>query len=175
MLNAQNLEYIAANLIKSGVILTVGFIIQVIAGALLKAVAKKALDEEDDHSSKFEQKAKTLLKLINNIANIFVFAIVVLMLLSLWGIDITPILTGAGILGLAVGFGTQTLVRDLVTGFFILFENQYNVGDYIKTAGIEGTVTEIRLRTTVLKGDNNVVHIIPNSTITSVTRVNKDK
>ena len=87
------------------------------------------------------------------------------------GLDITPILTGAGLLGLAVSFGSQTLVRDLISGFFIIVENQFNVGDKVKIANIEGKVIAINLRTTVLENKHQRIYI-PNSEIKNVV-VNK--
>ena len=85
------------------------------------------------------------------------------MSLTSLGFNITPLLTGAGILGLAISFGAQTLVKDLISGFFILFENQFNVGDTIKIDTFEGIVYKITFRTTILKNkDNNFIYI-PNS------------
>ena len=95
------------------------------------------------------------------------------MILSQWGVNIAPLLAGAGILGLAVGFGTQTLVKDIVTGFFILLEGNYNIGTEIEIAGVKGEVKKINLRTTVLEADKGIIHIIPNSKITDIAIINK--
>ncbi len=116
------------------------------------------------------QRLLTLQTVTENIVSIVIWTVAGLIILSAWNVDITPILTGAGILGLAVGLGSQTLVRDLVSGLFVLVENQYNVGDRVEVAGVIGTVRRINLRTTVLKGDDDSVHIIPNSQITKVTK-----
>lgn len=120
--------------------------------------------------SALEARAQTLASIAKNVIDVGVGVAVVLMLLSEWGLDIGPLLAGAGIAGLAVGFGTQTLVKDVVTGFFILLENQFNVGDTVKIAGIKGKVVEAKLRTTVLEGENGTVHIIPNSKIAEVSK-----
>ena len=92
------------------------------------------------------------------------------MLLGQWGIDIRPILAGAGLFGVVVGFGAQTLIRDFITGLFVLVENLYTVGDYIKVAGVEGTVVNINLRTTVLK-NSDIIHVVPNSQVTTITKL----
>jgi small conductance mechanosensitive channel len=88
--------------------------------------------------------------------------------LSAISINVTGLLAGAGVLGLAIGFGAQNLVRDVITGFFIIFEDQFSVGDYVRIGQSEGTVEEIGLRTTKLKGINGEIHIFPNGTIIEV-------
>ena len=87
------------------------------------------------------------------------------------GVDITPLLTGAGIFGVAFGLGAQSLLKDLVNGFFILIEDQFVVGDAVELAGKSGVVEAINLRTTVLKGADGSVHVIPNSQITVASRL----
>lgn len=116
-------------------------------------------------------KTKTLRTMLKNIIDAVLFLIASLIILSEWGVNIGPILTGAGIIGLAVSFGSQTLVKDLIAGFFIIFEDQFNVGDRIKVVDkYEGRVDKITLRLTVLKdGKGNHVYI-PNSTITTVIK-----
>lgn len=118
-----------------------------------------------------EQRAQTLGSVLKSILNVIILCVTGVTLLSEWGINVTPIITGAGIVSLAVGFGSQALVRDFVTGIFILTENQYNIGDRIRAAGVEGTVREIKLRTTTLVGDDGVVHIIPNSSISLISKL----
>lgn len=121
------------------------------------------------------QRVKTLRSLIGNILNIVIFGTAGVMLLAEWGVSIAPILTGAGVLGLAVGFGSQSLVKDVVTGFFILIENQFNVGDDVEIAGFRGRVVELRIRTTVIKGKDGELFILPNSQLTKVTLFPKVK
>jgi small conductance mechanosensitive channel len=89
-------------------------------------------------------------------------------------IDITPILTSAGILGLAVGFGAQTLVKDLIAGFFLTFENQVRVGDVATINGTGGLVEAINLRTIVLRDINGAVHVFPNGSIERLSNLTKD-
>jgi small conductance mechanosensitive channel len=85
------------------------------------------------------------------------------------GVDLAPILAGAGIIGLAVGFGAQTLVKDVISGFFLLLEDQYRVNDEVSIAGARGHVEEIGLRTTVLRDADGRVHIVPNGAVGVVT------
>ncbi len=95
------------------------------------------------------------------------------MVLDQMGVKVTAILAGVGVLGLAVGFGAQNLVRDVITGFFILFEDQYAVGDYITAAGVTGTVEELGLRVSRIKSSTGEVHIIPNGKIEQVTNYSR--
>jgi small conductance mechanosensitive channel len=97
-----------------------------------------------------------------------------MLVLGEFGVDLKPILAGAGILGLAVGFGAQTLVKDVITGFFILLENQIRVGDTVTAAGCTGVVEAVNLRTTVLRDQDGTTHIIPNSAITVVNNATRD-
>jgi hypothetical protein len=101
-------------------------------------------------------------------------AIAVLTILRELDVDIMPILTGAGILGLAVGFGAQTLVRDIISGFFLILEDQVRVGDVAAINGTGGLVEAINLRTIVLRDLEGTVHIFPNGSVTTLTNRSKD-
>jgi small-conductance mechanosensitive channel len=97
-----------------------------------------------------------------------------LMVLRTLDVDITPVLTGAGILGLAVGFGAQTLVKDIISGFFLILEDQVRVGDVAVVNGISGSVEQINLRTIILRDGEGAVHVIPNGQITTLANRSKD-
>ncbi|CAM3624694.1 mechanosensitive ion channel family protein [Aeromicrobium ponti] len=116
-----------------------------------------------------ERREATLLKLLENMLTYVVFFVAAIMTLSVLTIDVKALLAGAGIVGLAVGFGAQSLVKDIITGFFIIFEDQFSVGDYIRVDQFEGTVEEIGLRTTKIKNWTGEVHILPNGSIMQVT------
>lgn len=116
-----------------------------------------------------ERREATLAKLLINVLTYVIYFISFIMILEVFTINVTALLAGAGVAGLAIGFGAQNLVRDVITGFFIIFEDQFSVGDYIRTASFEGTVEEIGLRVTKLKGVTGEIHIIPNGSILEVT------
>jgi small-conductance mechanosensitive channel len=116
-----------------------------------------------------QRRAQTIGRLVKNIVSYTVNFIVILMILSELGVNLLPLIAGAGVLGLAIGFGAQSLVKDIITGFFIIFEDQFGVGDVIKTGNFQGTVEEIGLRVTKIKSWTGEVHIIPNGAITEVT------
>lgn len=116
-----------------------------------------------------ERREATLVKLLNNVLVYAVYFIVIVMILSVLNVDVKALIAGAGIVGLAVGFGAQNLVRDIITGFFIIFEDQFSVGDYVRIGTSEGTVEEIGLRTSKIKSWTGELHIIPNGNIAEVT------
>ncbi|KGP73211.1 mechanosensitive ion channel family protein [Pontibacillus yanchengensis] len=116
-----------------------------------------------------ERRENTLVKLLENTLTYAVYFGAAIMVLQNIGINVSAMLAGAGIAGLAIGFGAQNLVKDVITGFFIIFEDQFSVGDYIQTANSEGFVEEIGLRTTKIKHWTGKLHIIPNGSIEEVT------
>jgi len=115
-----------------------------------------------------ERRQQTLSKLLSNVVAYVVYFIAVVSILATFTIDITGLIAGAGVLGLAVGFGAQNLVRDVITGFFIIFEDQFSVGDYVRIGIAEGTVEEIGLRTTKVKAWTGELFIFPNGNIMDV-------
>lgn len=115
-----------------------------------------------------ERRQKTIARLLQSVISYVVYFSAILAVLSAINIDIAGLLAGAGIAGLAIGFGAQSLVKDIITGFFIIFEDQFGVGDYIQINAAEGTVVEIGLRTTKIKGIAGEMHIIPNGSIGDV-------
>ncbi|KUP09484.1 mechanosensitive ion channel protein MscS [Bacillus coahuilensis m2-6] len=118
-----------------------------------------------------ERRQMTILKLLENILTYVVYFIVIITILGTLNINVAGLLAGAGIVGLAVGFGAQNLVRDVITGFFIIFEDQFSVGDYVRIGTSEGFVEEIGLRTTKIKSWTGELHIIPNGNIAEVTNL----
>jgi len=116
-----------------------------------------------------ERRESTLLKLLQNVITYIVNFIALIMALEVCGLDIKGLLAGAGIVGLAIGFGAQSLVKDIITGFFIILEDQFSVGDHIKVKDFEGEVLEIGLRTTKIKNVTGQLHVIPNGSILEVT------
>jgi len=120
------------------------------------------------------KRARTVGKLLHNTAFVLVSLIATLMILREFNVDITPILTGAGIVGLAVGFGAQSLVKDVISGFFIILENQVRVGDVANIDGTAGGVERITLRTIILRDLAGTVHVIPNGSINRLSNLTKD-
>ena len=121
-----------------------------------------------------EKRIKTLTGLLRTICLTLVWVIAVVMSLDQIGLDVTPILASAGIVGLAVGFGAQNLVRDIINGFFMILENQVRVGDVAIVNGTGGLVEAISFRTITLRDLAGTVHIFPNGTVTTLANMTKD-
>lgn len=126
------------------------------------AVRRNIEDETEDEEIKRED---TLIAVFTGIGEVLIVLIVVFSMLSVLNVPIAPVLASFGIAGVAVGFGAQYLVRDLISGIFIIMENQYRVGDVAKVAGVSGFVEKITLRKTVLRDLDGIVHHIPNGEI----------
>ncbi len=110
----------------------------------------------------------TLAGVVRSTGNYVLTFIIVLVALKKFGVDTTPVLASASVVGLAVGFGSQKLVRDVTTGFFLLAESQFDVGDYVTISGITGTVEEVGMRTTRLRDDAGKLYILSNGDISTV-------
>ena len=120
------------------------------------------------------KRAKTLGSVIQKLVTITLSAVALLMTLTSFGLNIAPVLTGAGIVGLAVGFGAQTLVRDVISGFFLILEDQVRVGDVAAINGVAGMVEALNLRTIVLRDGEGTVHVFPNGAIQTLANRSKD-
>ncbi|MBI4301296.1 MAG: mechanosensitive ion channel family protein [Chloroflexi bacterium] len=120
------------------------------------------------------KRADTLSHVLVRTGAVAIIIMIVFMVLAELGINITPILAGAGIAGIALGLGAQSLVKDIITGFFIIIENQYGKGDVVRVAGIAGLVEDINLRRTVLRDLDGIVHSIPNGEITTSSNFTRD-
>lgn len=117
---------------------------------------------------------RTLAAVVYSVGVVVILFLAAMQILPLVGINMGPLLASAGIAGLAIGFGAQTLVHDVINGFFILLEDQYHLGDVVRISGLSGVVEEMTLRRTVLRGDDGALHSIPNSTITVVSNLTRD-
>lgn len=122
----------------------------------------------------FQKRAETLGSVIRHIMQVLIFSVAVMIILKELGIEIGPILAAAGVVGVAVGFGAQNLVQDVISGFFILLEDQIRVGDVVKIAGEGGLVEEVNLRMTVLRDLAGNVHYVRNGKIDLVTNMTKE-
>jgi small conductance mechanosensitive channel len=141
---------------------------------IVPRIQKSVEDDDPTTKSEREKRSETLGKVVTHASRGVVGIPAIMGVLRELGFDIGPLIAGAGIAGLAVGFGAQNLVRDVITGFFILFENQLRVGDVVQVAGKTGTVEAVSLRTTILRDGEGCVHIIPNGTIDTVTNMSRE-
>ena len=120
------------------------------------------------------QQLRTLSSVIYSVGVFVIMFVAALQILPLLGINMGPLLASAGIAGVAIGFGAQTLVKDFINGFFILVENQYDIGDIIKISGVQGKVESMTLRRTVLRDADGTLYSVPSSQITVVSNLTRD-
>ena len=138
-----------------------------------KQLVKKS-QKEGEPPSESQKRIETIVRLMRQAFMLSLWIIALLVILREIGVEIGPIIAGAGIVGLAVGFGAQNLVRDIISGFFILLENQVRVGDVAIINGTGGLVEKIKFRTIVLRDLSGVVHIFPNGTITTLSNMTNE-
>jgi small conductance mechanosensitive channel len=139
----------------------------------LRGIERALARSQEGPLSAHEQRARTLLSLVRSMGMVVIAVIVLFMVLSAVGVDLKPLLAGAGVVGLAVSFGAQSLVKDIISGLFILFENQFGVGDVIRVDPVSGTVERMTLRVVVLRDVNGTVHVIPNGEIKRVSNLTR--
>ena len=167
----------AQALIRIGLIVTAGYVIIKLLRAgfgRLENFLIHATEKTKRAPGAAGQRIKTLASVLWTIANGFLWFIIVLIVLSQFGVNVGPILAGAGVFGLAAGFGAQHLVRDLVSGFFLLLENQIRVGDMAIINGTAGLVEAVTFRTIVLRDQAGIVHVFPNGTINTLANATMD-
>ncbi len=178
MFKEWNWEHIRVLLETRGLRILIIVVVSVVGYRLIRGIIyrfrKSVEDDDPSMRSESEKRAETIGRVSRQMALAVIGITAGLGILRELGFDIAPLLAGAGIAGLAVGFGAQNLVRDLITGFFIIFENQIRVGDVVEVAGKMGKVEQVNLRTTVLRDGEGRVHVVPNGQITTVTNMTRE-
>ncbi len=145
---------------------------QIVKVALGRGLVRYVEYREHRHPTTREERvrrARTLSGVLVGAIGVFIFAMVIFMILAELTIEIAPLLASAGVIGIAIGFGAQSIIKDALNGLFIILEDQFNDGDVIKVAGLAGLVEELNLRRTVLRDLDGIVHVIPNGLITTVS------
>ncbi len=147
-------------------VVCIGEIIQMVGRSSVTRIVERM------HSNR----AKTVGSLLRNTIKFVVWATLLSIVLSKWGVDIRPLLAGAGIVGIAIGFGAQSLVKDILSGLFMIAEDYINVGDTVEIAGKRGKVVSMKLRTIVVKDEEGgMAHIIPHSAVGVITKFSDKK
>lgn len=157
--------------IKIILILIVACLINRFGKKLIEKTIKKGIKDRTGEAT--EKRQKTLIGIFSGTLKIIVWLVAIMMILPEFGIDVGPILAGAGILGIALGFGAQYMVRDFLAGFFIILENQYRIGDWVVIGKVSGEVECITLRKTVLRDRDGAEHHIPNGEIKQASNLAK--
>ena len=158
----------------------VNMVVVLVGAFVLVRTARAAIGHLQTHlyghpesDLEWRRRASTLAGILIRLVTVSVWFVAALVLLRELNVDVMPILTGAGIAGLAIGFGAQNLVRDVISGFFLILEDQVRIGDLARINGVAGTVEQINLRTILLRDGEGAVQVFPNGTITALANLSK--
>ena len=166
--------------ISDGVKILVIILVAIIANKIIKKVIEKVVRKMvvsvpgENGPDAEKRREDTIIAIFYGTVRVVIWIVVLIMILDSVGVAIAPILAAAGVIGLAVGFGAQYLIRDIITGLFIIIENQYRVGDIIEVSGKNGVVERLTLRATTIRDLNGVLHHVPNGEVTYASNFSKD-
>ena len=160
-------------LVRIGILALGTIIVLRVTSVLIRRIEGAIRAEAKGTESAREKRARTIGEVLRGMSRGLILVIAMLMGARVIGLDITPALAAAGGFGVAAGLGAQSLVRDWISGFLIIHENQYDVGDVIRVAGVSGTVETLSLRQTELRDGEGFIHFIPNGEIKVVTNLTK--
>jgi len=168
------LPWVLSHGIKIFIIIILAYIVCIILKKIIIKTVRIAV-KRDKYSSVDDElkREETLTRIFVGIINTIIWLIAFMMILRELNIEIAPILAGAGIAGIAIGFGAQYIIKDVITGFFIILENQYRIGDVVKFGDINGAVEDISIRMTTLRDADGIVHHIPHGEIRVVSNLTK--
>lgn len=173
----ERIYLLAANLFRFLFILLAAYFAARIARRLIRGLRERIIaamqETAEGQTTELEKRAGTFISVVGKTVAVVIWAVAIVMALKEIGFDIGPLLAGAGVAGVAIGFGAQNLVRDVISGLFLLLENQVRVGDVAVINGTGGLVEEINLRTTVLRGLDGTVHVFPNGHIQSLSNMTR--
>ena len=170
---AWSVEYLKA-LLRIVSLLIVGLLTLKLVDSALKRLVSIVPESDAAGGHRLERRAETIRHIVRSVGRAVLGSVSVIYIANELGFPLGPLLTTAGIAGLAIGFGAQSLVKDVIAGFFVLLEDQYGVGDTVRIAGLEGVVEEMTLRVTVLRSGAGEIHVVPNGNIQTVSVLSRD-
>lgn len=166
-------DHVSDRLIQVGIILVASILIYHFVKFVIRRIIARGIEEEDPIVKRLkEQRVQTLGSLFTNVLLVVMVTITTLTILDVF-INIGPLLASVSVVGLAISFGAQSLVKDVISGTFILIEGQFGIGDVVRVGDTSGVVEKITLRTTILRDLHGAVHVVPNGEIKIVTNLTK--
>jgi len=168
-----SVDWLLTHSLKAAVIVIGAAIIVRAARVVIGRLERRLGHAQSDRDLEWQRRASTIGGILTRLVTVTVWFLAALMLLRELSIDVLPILTGAGIAGLAIGFGAQNLVRDVISGFFLILEDQVRVGDMARLNGVTGVIEQVNLRTLVLRDGEGAVHVFPNGTVSALANLSK--
>ena len=151
--------------------LVVWLVLRVLIHRWSDRTQRKLVESDDLQNRARAQRLETIARTFSTFVVLTIVVIAIVMGLAVWGVPIAPIVASLSVVGIGIGFGAQDFVKDVIAGLFVLLEDQYSVGDVVELAGVSGSVVEVRLRTTVLRGLDGSVHHIPNGAVRVATNL----
>ncbi len=142
--------------------------------AIRKTVAKSVRPTAHKNRAEEVKREETVIQIVAGALNIVIWPLTLILIIAQFGVNVGPLIAGAGVIGVALGFGAQSLVKDIISGLFIIAENQYGVGDVVDLDGTSGQVQHITLRSTVLRDLDGIVHHVPNGTIERASNLSSE-
>jgi len=180
LLTYEYYEPFFGNGIRIAVIVVLAYLATALVGRLVRAVQKYSVRMMEragggpNFEFELEKRARTITRVVRGSLAVLIWALALIMVLKEMKFDIEPLLAGAGVVGVAVGFGAQNIIKDVLSGLFMLMENQLRISDVAVINGKSGLVEELNLRTTTLRAEDGAVHIFPNGSITSLSNLTRD-
>jgi len=174
------LDWLRKHAVQIAIVITAAWVAQRVLSGIIPPVVKRSVMHHDKKQlnsrdiEELEQRGETLSHFLVGATKAIIIIIAVFMILPELGLEIGPLMAGAGVLGIALGFGAQHTIRDFLAGIFIIMEDQYGKDDVVTVAGITGTVEEVNIRRTVMRDLDGVVHVVPNGEITTASNYTKD-
>ncbi len=162
-------QWLATTGLQLMIIIALAVVAYILLSLASRLISRRIQQLDDVEGSDLDKRTDTIRRLVKTSGTVVIIGITLLMILDRLGIDIRPILASVGIVGLALGLGAQTLVKDVIGGFFIILEGQFHIGDVIEFDGVVGTVEDLTLRATILRGGDGSIHIVPNGELRIVT------
>ena len=160
--------------IEDSVTRIVSMLLVIFVSLSIMKISKTTLNRVGLKDSPMKKRKRTIAKVTNSLIKYFIGILMILIVLSIWGVNVAPALAGLGILGLVIGLGAQRFINDLISGFFIVFEHHFDVGDKIEVQGFKGEVTSIGLKTTKIKNWKGEIKIVNNGEITTLINFSKN-
>lgn len=170
MSSAELFEWFLGDPLKIVIVLVIAVISRSTLSKAAERLTKRAVGQTD----RAEQRAATISRLLNSIISGAIWTIAIITILAVLGINVGPLLASAGIVGVALGFGAQTLVKDYLSGIFLILEDQYGIGDEVQIGSVRGTVQEVALRTTCVIDADGVTWYIRNGEILNVANFSQN-
>lgn len=173
--NSIEWSSVISEVITKGIYIILTLVFFTIVKRLIKSILKRAFERKGRRFIASENRSGTIYKMLDNAVSYIISFFIIYTVLSIIGVPVSTLLAGAGITGIAIGLGAQSFISDIVNGFFILLENQFDAGESVKIGDVSGTIVSIGLRSTQIKGVDGTLYFLPNHTIDVISNYSRNE